>query len=204
MRRTVCVALAAACWLATTAVAAHAHHILGIPHYSYDKDYPQTPVLTYKASAGRYQVAMTGYPGVISPGERCSLHLYITDPASGELFDGSVTLSVSEDRLFGDDQTIYGPIEGQREERIFKFHPHFAREADYTVKIFFEADGEPWTIELPLVVGEPGSPWVVLGTVAAGLALFLIFIRAARIKIKRRELAARSVAGVHGHGAARS
>ncbi len=201
MRLGLYMALAAAGALMASAVPAHAHHILGIPHYSYDKDYPQTPVLTYKARAGRYKITMTGYPGVISPGERCSLHVYVSERASGELYDGTVTLTVSEERLFGEDENIYGPVEGQREERIFKFHPRFPREADYRVKIFFEADGEPWTIELPIVVGEPGSPWVVLGSIGAGLALFLIFIRAARIKLKRRELTATRV---HGRGAARS
>ncbi len=44
------------------APAASAHHIMGIPHYAYDEQYPQTPVLTYRVEAGPYDVKMTGYP----------------------------------------------------------------------------------------------------------------------------------------------
>jgi hypothetical protein len=46
-----------------------AHHILGIPHYAYDEQYPQTPVLTYRVDAGANELKMTGYPG---PGTRAS------------------------------------------------------------------------------------------------------------------------------------
>ena len=77
--------------------AASGHHILGIPHYSYDEDYPQTPILTYRLMAGAYEVRMTGYPGVPVPGERCDLHVYIQDPDSGRLFVTSsrVALDIS-------------------------------------------------------------------------------------------------------------
>lgn len=169
-----------------SAVPASAHHILGIPHYSYDERYPQTPVLTYRVDAGQHEVKMTGFPGVPKPGDRCFLHVYIRRLSDGEPFDDRVRLTVTEDRLIGSDPVIYGPIETRLEEAVYKFHPQFGSEANYTARIEFEADGAPWMIDLPMVVGEPGSPWSVLGGVAVSLAVFLLVIRALRIKMRRR------------------
>lgn len=169
------------------ALPAWSHHILGVPHYAYDEAYPQTPVLTYRVDVGSYELKMTGNPGKPRPGQRCSLHIYIRDPKSGAVFDDVVTLSVFRDRLVGEDPLIYGPIEGRLEEAMYKFFPTFDQEANYRVRIEFEADGEPWIIDLPMVAGEPGSPWAVLGSIAAGVFVFLIVVRATRIKIKRRE-----------------
>jgi len=166
---------------------AQAHHILGIPHYAYDEQYPQTPVLTYRVDAGAWEVKMTGYPGVPQPGERTSLHVYLQHRPSGRLFDGPVTLTVRRDRMIGTDPVVYGPITAAIEEAVFKFHPEFEDTANYVVRIHFEADDVPWDIDLPVVVGEPGSPWAVLGGVAALAALFLVLVRAVRIKRARQE-----------------
>ena len=167
-------------------VTTHAHHILGIPHYAYDEQYPQTPVLTYRVDAGAWEVKMTGYPGVPQPGERTSLHVYLRHRTSGRLFEGPVTLTVRRDRLIGTDPVVYGPIAAAIEEAVFKFHPEFEETANYIVRIHFDADREPWDIDLPVVVGEPGSPWLVLGGVGALTVLFLLVVRALRIKRARR------------------
>jgi hypothetical protein len=163
-----------------------AHHILGIPHYAYDERYPQVPVLTYRVNAGSHEVEMTGYPGKPQPGEQCFLNVYVRGLEDGVPFDGGVTLEVIRDRLFGGDTVVYGPTEAELEEAVYKFYPRFDAESDYTIRIRYEDQDEPWIIELPMVVGEPGSPWAVLGGVGAGLALFLIVIRALRIKMQRR------------------
>jgi hypothetical protein len=168
------------------AAPALAHHILGIPHYSYDERYPQTPVLTYRVDAGAYEVKMTGYPGMPKPGDRCFLHVYIRGLESGAPFDDRVRLTVTRDRLIGADPVVYGPIESRLEEAVYKFHPEFTLEANYVARIEFEADGAPWVIDLPIVVGEPGNPWAVLGGVGVAAILFLLVVRAIRIKMRRR------------------
>jgi hypothetical protein len=167
------------------AVTADAHHILGVPHYAYDDDYPQTPVLTYRVDAGAYDVKMTGYPGKVEPGQRCSLHLYVHHKASGEVLDVPITMRVTLDRLLVEDPVVYGPMQARLDERIYKFHPHFDEEGEYLVNVQFEADGEPWSIDLPLVVGEPSSPLLLLGTSVAGLTLLIVALRAIRIKRAR-------------------
>ncbi len=167
-----------------------AHHILGVPHYAYDERYPQTPVLTYRVEAGRFELRMTGYPGKIDPGNRATFHVYVTRLDGGAPFDGIVTMTVFEERLLGEDPVVYGPMEAELDERVFKFHPRFENEATYLLRVHFEHEGEPWTIDLPMAVGEPGSPWSVLLSVAVGLGLFLVVIRAVRIKQRRAAAAA--------------
>lgn len=186
-RRLVTTMLAAIAVL--TAPAAIAHHILGVPHYAYDEDYPQTPVLTYSVEAGPHNVRMTGFPGKPEPGERCSLHVYISRIDNGLPFDDTVTLTVMRDRLLGSDRVVYGPIEAELEEAMFKFFPIFHDEANYTVRIAYEAEGAPWIIDLPMVAGEPGSPWGVVFGVGSGVIAFLVVMRAIRIKMRRRERA---------------
>ena len=173
--------------LSTSTVAAH--HILGIPHYAYDEQYPQTPVLTYRVEAGPHEVKMTGYPGKPRPGEQCALHVYIRRLDDGSPFDAGVRLTVMQDHLLGTDPVIYGPVEARLEEAVYKFYPLFADEANYVARLEFEAEGVPWIIDLPMVAGEPGSPWKVLGGTVTGLVLFLVVIRAVRIKRQRRATA---------------
>jgi len=175
--------LVAFCALTTTH--AFAHHILGIPHYAYDEDYPQAPVLTYSVDAGRYEIKMTGYPGRPEPGVPSTLHVYVRELESGLPFDGSVVMTVMKDRLLGQDSIVYGPVAAELEESLFKFYPLFKDEANYTVRIAYEADGAPWKIDLPMVAGEPGSPWATVGGVFGALGAFLVVIRAIRIKRKR-------------------
>lgn len=164
---------------------ASAHHILGVPHYAYDEDYPQTPVLTYRVDAGRYELRMTGYPGMIEPGDRATFHVYVTHQDGGAPFGGIVTMTVFEDQLLGTDPVVYGPMDAEIDERVFKFHPRFEAEATYLLRMHFEDEGTPWTIDLPMQVGNPGSPWGVVVGVTSSVGLFLIVIRALRIKRRR-------------------
>ena len=175
--------LAAMILAATTA---GAHHILGIPHYDYDERYPQVPILTYRVNAGALEVKMTGYPGRPEPGEQVFLNVYMQDLSDSSLFGGEVTLEVLQDHMLGSDPVIYGPAVATLEEAVFKFFPRFPEEANYTIRISWQAEGAPWTIDLPMVVGEPGSPWTLLASITAGVVVFLVVIRAARIKLKRR------------------
>ena len=94
-------------------------------------------------------------------------------------------MTVTLDRLLVEDPVVYGPMQARLDERIYKFHPHFDEEGEYLVNVQFEADGEPWSIDLPLVVGEPSSPLLLLGVSVAGLMMLVVAVRAVRIKRAR-------------------
>jgi hypothetical protein len=170
--------------------ASTAHHILGVPHYAYDEDYPQTPVLTYRAEAGHYEVKTTAYPGEIVAGEPVTLHVYVRDLRTGAPYDGSVTIRIDRKRGLAAPTPVYGPINAELDERIYKFHPVFPVDARYRALLAFRAEGQAWTVELPLVIGEPASPWTMAGWVGAAVALLLFVGRAVAIKARRRRMLA--------------
>ena len=66
-------AVSATVVLILLASSAAAHHILGLPHYSYKENYPQVPVLEYPATTGPYEVLLVCYPGKPNPGEPANL-----------------------------------------------------------------------------------------------------------------------------------
>lgn len=168
---------------------AEAHHIMGVPHYAYSEEYPQTPVLTYKVLAGRYDLRMMGYPGKPKPGETCTLSVVIQERESRETFPGKVYLTVREDVLVGEDPIIYGPMEALWEDGVFKFSPNLPKEANYIVRVHYQADGAPWDIDLPMTAGDPGSPLATLGIYLGALLALVIIVRAIRIKLDRRAAA---------------
>jgi len=163
-----------------------AHHILGVPHYAYDEDYPQTPVLTSVVTAGAYEVKMTGYPGEIVPGEPVSFHVYIKNTDSGRVFDGEATLTIRKKGLLSAGKVIYGPSTAELDERIYKFYPLFPEDASFLAELRFEDGHAQWVVDLPIVVGEAAAPWVPVGWSAAAATLLLFLLRAVAIKLRRR------------------
>lgn len=165
---------------------AQAHHILGTPHYAYDEQYPQTPVLTYRVAAGRYDVRMTGYPGNPKPGEQWALNVYIVDEA-GELFDDKVKVTVAHKPMFGEGDVIYGPMEARLEEAVYKFYPRFDAEGNFQVELSFQGDDEEWVIALPVVIGTPRSAASILAIGGVGFLVLFVVGRAILIKVRRRK-----------------
>lgn len=177
--------VAAALALCLAGVAA-AHHILGIPHYAYDESYPQAPVITYSVVAGPYLVKVTGYPGKPSPGELAQVHAYVTrvdDPS--ELFRGPIDARLERDGLLGP-SVVWGPSAARFEENLHKLAPRFGEEGRYRLRLELDLEGQPYEIDFPLVVGQPADPTATLLGWGAALALLVVAVRAARIKLERR------------------
>jgi len=177
--------------------AASALHSVGIPHYSYNEQDPRTLDLTYRVDAGPYEVTAIAHPGVLRPGERCRLQVTIRRRETGGVFDGTVRLTVIEDRMIGTDPVVSGPVVVQPQPRGSGFEPRFPSEANYLARVEFEAEGESWKIDLPIVAGKPGSPWTVVVGALVGTAVFLVIVQAARMKMEsvHRASSAERVAG---------
>jgi hypothetical protein len=88
---------------------AAAHHILGLPHYSYKENYPQAPTLEYPATTGPYDVLMTSFPGHPVPGESTAIAFYIKDRNTGLPYAQPVSLRVLQTATFGANQVIQAP-----------------------------------------------------------------------------------------------
>ncbi|WP_025323750.1 4Fe-4S binding protein [Deferrisoma camini] len=166
---------------------ARAHHILGLPHYSYKENYPQVPTLEYPASAGPYDVLLTSYPGKPPPGEPANLAFYIKNRATGEPYGQPVTVRVLQTFTFGRNRELQPPIRIEPFDRVHKLTVTFDREGEYVVELAMEVEGRSEVIPFRMVVGDPSSAASVLAAVGGGLAVFLIGVRAVRIKRRRRQ-----------------
>jgi len=188
-RRRLRAALATVAAVATLALAARAHHIMGIPHYSYDEAYPQAPVITYAVEAGPYVVNMTGYPGRPAPHELAEVHAYVRRSADeSDVYSGPIRARVERDGLFGP-ELVWGPTETRFEENLHKLAPTFGDAGNYRVRLELMLEGQPYELDFPLVVGEPASPTTTLLAFGGGLLALLVVARAAKIKLDRRRAA---------------
>jgi len=168
---------------------AHAHHIIGIPHYAYDDSYPQKPVLKLREQVGDWELQLTSYPGNPVPGERTVIHAYVRAERTKAVYRLPVTLEVFLQPAFGSRERVFGPEASSGDENMFKYQPVYPAVGNYEVVLSFQDGAVVSTMRFPMVVGEPGSPWTGLLFYAGGFAVFVIVVRAIRIKRARRATA---------------
>ena len=169
------------------AAPAAAHHILGIPHYAYDKEWPQAPVLKLVETVGEWEVQLTGYPGRPKPGVRADVTVYAWEPATGRVYEGDMRLEAAEVTALSGPRTFFGPELSRRNGTLQKFALVYPNDGNYELTLHLTAGGVPSTLRFAIVVGDPPSPWTGLGLGAGGFGLFLVLVRAVRIKKARRE-----------------
>lgn len=167
-----------------TAEGVSAHHVLGRPAYSLNEDSNTPPSMQIEARIGSYFISMMAYPAFIQPGEPGRIHLYATHDTTGKPYTGNVTFSVRDDVLFGTGQSEALGIQPPN-DAIYRQGVVFKEKGEYIVSAFFEAGGEPYTIDFPMTVGDPlPVRSLVMGGVVLAAALGLAF--AARVLRGRR------------------
>ncbi|MFN0055383.1 MAG: 4Fe-4S binding protein [Planctomycetales bacterium] len=166
--------------------AALAHHILGLPHYSYKENYPQAPTLEYPATTGPFDVLMTSFPGHPVPQDRTTIAFYIKDRNSGEPYALPVTMRVLRTATFGANQVIMEPTVHEPATNQHKYFVNFPQDGEYIAELTMDVEGRPEIIPFLIVAGQPSAAKSILIATSAGLGLFLLVVRAIRIKQKRR------------------
>lgn len=164
----------------------HAHHILGLPHYSYKENYPQAPVLEYPAFSGPYEILLTCYPGKPVPGEAANLVFYAKNQTTGAPYERSIKVRCLQTFTFGENLEILEPSIIEPYEQPHKISVTFPQDGEYVVELSMEVEGQEEVIPFMLVVGNPSSTGSILIAVAIGLAVFIVVIRAVKIKRQRR------------------
>lgn len=172
-------------WLAPTP--AGAHHILGLPHYAYKENYPQTPTLEYPATTGPYDVLMTSYPGKPVPGEAATIAFYIKDRTTGQPYHLPVTVQVLKSATFGTRQVVvpaatHAPFDNQH-----KYTITVPDARQYIIELALEVEGQTERIPFLIVAGEPPASMPLIAAIAVGLTAFLLMVRAVRVKRQRRQ-----------------
>jgi len=176
---------------------ATAHHILGLPHYAYKENYPQAPVLEYPATAGPYDILLTSYPGNPIPGEAANLAFYIKDRRTGRPYDRPVNVRVYQTLSFGRTREILPITECRSFDNLFKVSVTFMEDGEHVVELSMEVEGATERIPFLMVAGNPASGGgILMAGAALGFLLFLVTVRAVKIKRRRRaHTAAAAAAG---------
>ncbi|MBC8875123.1 MAG: hypothetical protein H8E44_37355, partial [Planctomycetes bacterium] len=170
----------------STPSVASAHHILGLPHYSYKENYPQVPVLEYPATTGPYEVLLQCYPGEPMPGEPTNLAFYIKNSASGEPYDRQIGVRVLQTFTFGNNLDVLPSTEVSPFDGLHKISTTFPEDGEFVVELTMQVEGQAEVIPFPVVAGDPSATTSVVVAIAAGLLVFLIVVRAIKIKARRR------------------
>jgi len=170
----------------STPTVASAHHILGLPHYSYKENYPQVPVLEYPATTGPYEVLLQCYPGEPVPGEVTNLAFYIKDAASSEPYEQPVGVRVLQTFTFGNNLDVLPSTEVSQFDGLHKISTTLPEDGEYVVELTMHVEGQPEVISFPVIAGNPSATASIVIAIAAGLLVFLIVVRAIKIKAKRR------------------
>ncbi len=163
-----------------------AHHILGLPHYSYKENYPQVPTLEYPAQSGPYEILMTCYPGKPTPGEAANLAIYIKNQESGEPYSQPIQLRILQTFTFGRNRDVRPAAMVPFYEQPHEVSVVFPAHGEYIVELTLDVEGQEEVIPFLMVAGEPSATWSVLIASAVFLLVFLVIIRAVRIKRRRR------------------
>jgi len=140
---------------------AAAHHVLGRPAYSLNEDSNTPPSMQVETQIGSYFITYMVYPAFPRPGERGRVNVYASRIDNGQSYEGEISFTVKNDVLIGDEnkevlgtQNIDGGV--YRQGFVFK------ENGGYIITASFEADGEPYTIDFPLQVGDGSGMTPVL------------------------------------------
>lgn len=167
-------------------LSADAHHILGLPHYSYKENYPQAPTLEYPATTGPYDILLTSYPGKPIPGEPTNLAFYVKNRTTGTPYDRPITVRVLQTFTFGRNRECVAPTVVEPFEQPHKLSVTFPENGEYIVELTIAVEGKPEVIPFMMIAGEPSATLSIVISIGAGLAIFIIVVRAIKIKRRRR------------------
>lgn len=157
-----------------------AHHVLGRPAYSLSEDSNTPPSMQVETQIGDYYVTYMVYPAFPEPGKQGRLNLYATHRDSGKPFDGQVAFTVRDDRWFGGHEQALGTQ--AIDDGVYRQGFLINEAGSYIISANFHANGEPYTIDFPLKIGQ-ASAIGPIGIVA--MVIFSVLILVNIIQRKR-------------------
>ncbi len=166
---------------------ANAHHILGLPHYSYKENYPQAPTLEYPATTGPYDLVMTSYPGKPVPGESANVAFYIKDRNTLAPYAQQVKVRLIQTSTFGSNKVLVPPTTVDAFDKTHKISMVFPDEGEYIVELTMDVEGQTEVIPFLVVAGDPTATASVLIVIGVGMVGFIVIVRAIKIKRARRD-----------------
>ena len=150
-----------------------AHHVLGRPAYSLSEDSNTPPSMQVETQVGKYSITYMAFPAFPKPKENGRVNLYASRIDNGNTYRGQVTFKVKDDSWFSDKQEVLGVQ--QIDDGVYRQGFVFDAAGDYIITAEFEAEGEPYTIDFPLRIGDP-FPIGPLGISVAVIVIALIMV----------------------------
>ena len=175
--------IAACCFLAVVALqsTAYAHEVAGQPSHVLSEDPDAPPSVQMQTRIGQFDVTITAFPAFLKPDERGTVNLYASRIDNGQPYAGEVTFKVRDDSLFSNWEQTIGTQ--QIHDDHFSQDFVFKDEGDYIIRAEFEADGEPYSVDLPLTIGTPLS-FGTIGIVGGAILIALVTVNL----VQRRRL----------------
>lgn len=173
---------------------AHAHHILGIPHYKYGDDYPQIPFAEVLAQTPYTDIYFTYFPGTPRPGAEVRFKLYAKSRTSGEPVRVPLKVEVLRKRFLLSDELVRGEFEVRTgvgpEGNDYKFFLTFPAAEAYLVRVHFPDEGGLEVINFPISIGETDDRPVLFGafgTLVGAVAIVAVLKRRRNQPVGRRK-----------------
>lgn len=159
---------------------AHAHEVAGQPTHILSDDPDNPPSVQIETQIGQYHVTFMAFPAFPKPDEPGTVNLYASRIDDGQPFVGEVTFKVRDDRIFSSKEETIGTQYIHDDVYLQGFL--FKEVGDYIIRAEFEADGEPYSVDLPLTIGTPSS----LGTIGVASIAILIALVTVNLVQRRR------------------
>ena len=170
-------------------VPALGHHILGIPHYRYDADYPQIPFVEVIAQTGAHELDFTYFPGTPKPGEDVRFKLYVRNTETDKPYTEPLQVQYVQKRFFGADLPLGAPVTIERgagpDHNDYKFYRRFDAAEAFEVRLSFPTPGGVEVIPFPVTIGVTDDRPLIGGAVGL-LLLTVIGVAVAKRRKKRR------------------
>ena len=174
---------------------AMAHHVLGRPAYSLNEDSNTPPSIQGETQIGDYFVTYMVFPAFPRPGDPGRVNLYVTRIDDGAPFPGEVTFKVRHDSWYS-----WLGIGGSEEklglqppdDNVFRQSFLFHKAGNYIISAQFQADGEPYILDVPLRIGAPP----LVGPIGVTVGLLLAVLVTITLVQRRRALTGK-IRGAH-------
>ena len=185
LKRTFLTAAVLAAWVLCAGSEAQAHHIRGIPHYTYSENYPSAPMFEDVHELDHFVLRMTYYE---IPGTKAlDLALYVKNNRTGSPFQGDVTYAVygeNEDPLKAHSVVAY-----RNKNNIYKAGWVYEHSGLYWVRVTFESEGKVYDDVFKLQMGDPPVNYWYLGLSAGGVVVLIIIVAILKRISVRKEAA---------------
>ncbi len=152
-----------------------AHHVLGRPAYSLNEDSNTPPSMAVETQLGQYFITYMVFPAFPKANEPGRLNLYAARVDNGKAFQGEVSFYVRDNSW----SSIFVSATEEKlgsqkiDDGVYRQGFVFNKDGNYIIRAYFESDGEPYSIDFPLQVGE-ASPIGIIGLVVGLLLLIIV------------------------------